>query len=1024
MGKNSSFVNGSKNRIWVPIGAALLASVGAALWFCPLASVAWGLVALSLIAAVGAYLFGVTQRRLSGQVQRRTQELVDTQTETNTQLRQAIATLQESEGRLSVTLNSIGDAVLTTDANGLVTGLNPPAELYTGWTMREAVGRPADEVLHFIDQVTRLPAAAPILETLQHGTAQGLASHTAQISLDGTERSIADSCAPICDDEGQVIGAVLVFRDVTKEYAVQQALRDKSALIETILETVVDGIITLNTRDGVVETANPAAERMFGCTAVELIGQKLSDLIPELDRDLRKSDEALEYFKPSAEARAKGLGREVVGRRRDGTLFPLEISVGEMWLGERRHFTGILRDITARKQVEEALLKAGALQKAIFDSANFSSIATDANGVIQIFNVGAEKMLGYTAAEVTGRMSPADISDPKELIARAVVLSTELQTTITPGFEALVFKASRGIEDIYELTYIRKDGSSFPAIVSVTALREPSGGIIGYLLIGTDNSIRKQIEEKLRFTEESFRMMVESVVDYAIIMLDTNGCVQTWNSGAQRIKGYNAEEVVGQHFSRFYPSEEAELGIPQRNLAIAATRGRFEDEGWRRRKDGTTFWASVMVTAIRDQMGALRGFAKLTQDLTQRRKVEAELNKAITMAESANRAKSHFLSSMSHELRSPLNAILGLAQLMDGDPLSQAPSQKENTLQILQAGWHLLTLINEVLDLAKIESGRIPMSLEPVSLTEVIQECKAMIGPQATQRGITLLFPDFDSPNFALADRTRVKQVLLNLLSNALKYNTKHGTVLVECQETTQRHLRISITDTGIGLNTEKLGQLFQAFNRLGQVGSSEEGTGIGLVVAKRLTELMGGTVGVRSTEGVGSTFWFELELAEGPSVGPDEGEMPLVPRPAAPGPSIQRTVLYVEDNPANLRLVKKVLGLHPTIRLLTAVDGGSGIQMVRSNLPDVVLMDINLPDMDGYQALKILRADPKTAHIPVVALSANAMSLDIEKGLNAGFFRYITKPIKLDDFMVSLDIALEFARQQKTAAQMQEVLV
>ncbi len=232
-------------------------------------------------------------------------------------------------------------------------------------------------------------------------------------------------------------------------------------------------------------------------------------------------------------------------------------------------------------------LKTGALQNAILNSANFSSIATDAKGVIQIFNVGAERMLGYAAAEVMNKITPADISDPQEVIARAKALSVELGTPITPGFEALVFKASRGIEDIYELTYIRKDGSRFPAVVSVTALRDAQDAIIGYLLIGTDNTARKQVEEKLRWTEEGFRLMVESVTDGAIVMLDSEGRVVSWNTGVQRIQGYSAEEIVGQHFSRFYPPDDIARGAPQHDLDSAAAQGRCEVEGWRVRKDGS-----------------------------------------------------------------------------------------------------------------------------------------------------------------------------------------------------------------------------------------------------------------------------------------------------------------------------------------------------------------------------------------------------------------------------------------------------
>lgn len=266
-----------------------------------------------------------------------------------------------------------------------------------------------------------------------------------------------------------------------------------------------------------------------------------------------------------------------------------------------------------------------ALQSAIFNSATFSMIATDEKGVIQIFNVGAQRMLGYAATEVVNQITPADVSDPKEVIARAATLSRELSTSIAPGFEAMVYKAARGIEDIYELTYIRKNGTRIPAIVSVTALRDDDGAMIGSLLIGTDNSVRRGVEEQLRWTEESFRLMVESVTDYAIVMLDPQGLVVSWNSGAQRIKGYRADEIVGEHFSRFYSRQDIDHGKPQRDLDVATAKGRFEDEGLRTRKDGSVFWANEVVTAIRDPGGDLRGFAKLTRDLTESMKVEAQL---------------------------------------------------------------------------------------------------------------------------------------------------------------------------------------------------------------------------------------------------------------------------------------------------------------------------------------------------------------------------------------------------------------
>ncbi len=420
------------------------------------------------------------------------------------------------------------------------------------------------------------------------------------------------------------------------------------------------------------------------------------------------------------------------------------------------------------------------MQNAILNSANFSSIATDAKGVIQIFNVGAERMLGYTAAEVMNKVTPADISDPQELIARAKALSLELATPITPGFEALVFKASRGIEDIYELTYIRKDGTRFPAVVSVTALRDAQDVIIGYLLIGTDNTARKQVE-------------------------------------AER---------------------------------------------------------ALLDQALQDK--------------------NAELESAKFVAEKANLAKSDFLSSMSHELRTPLNAILGFAQLVESGSPSPTDSQKRSIDQILQAGWYLLELINEILDLALIESGKLSLSLEPISLAEVMLECQAMIEPQAQRRGISVAFPHFEMPCFVQADRTRVKQVFINLLSNGIKYNKVGGTVVVEKITSTPGGIRICVKDSGEGLSADKLAQLFQPFNRLGQEANAVEGTGIGLVTTKRLVELMKGVIGVESTVGVGSVFWVELNSTTEPHPAAGVAEPTAVARAQVHADAQLRALLYV----------------------------------------------------------------------------------------------------------------------------------
>jgi PAS domain S-box-containing protein len=671
---------------------------------------------------------------------------------------------------------------------------------------------------------------------------------------------------------------------------------------------------------------------------------------------------------------------------------------------------------------EAALLKTGALQNAILNSANFSSIATDEKGVIQLFNVGAERMLGYAASDVVNKISPADISDPQELIARAKSLSVEIGTPITPGFEALVFKASRGIEDIYELTYIRKDGSRFPAVVSVTALRDDRDTIIGYLLIGTDNTARKEIEadqkqlaQRLRDHQFYTRSLFESNTD-ALMTTDPSGIITDVNKQMEALTGCTRDELIGAPFKSYFTDpERAETSI---KLVLSEKKvSNFELTA--RARDGKETVVSYNAATFYDRDRKLQGVFAAARDVTERKRLDQvlqekniELEASRALAEKANLAKSEFLSSMSHELRSPLNAILGFAQLMESDTPAPTPAQKESIAQILQAGWHLLTLIDDILDLAKVEAKQVPLSREPVSLAEVMVECQGMIEPQAQHRGIRLVFPGFDLPCFVLADRTRVKQVLINLLSNAIKYSQPKGTVEVKCSGSAPERIRVSVGDTGAGLSPEQLAQLFQAFNRLGQEAGVEEGTGIGLVVAKQLVELMGGVIGVDSTVGVGSVFWFELNSIAEPHLSMEGAEAAASAQPRVPRGSRPHTLLYVEDNPANLKLVEQIIARHPEIRLLTAVDGNSGIGIARGSLPDLILMDINLPDINGFEALKILRSEPATAKIPVIAVSASAMPLDVERGLKAGFFRYLTKPIKVTEFMEAMDEALIFAEQ------------
>ena len=835
---------------------------------------------------------------------------------------------------------------------------------------------------------------------------------------------------------------ILDFEPISKEIVTEvrreEAVLKAGALQSAIFNSANFSSIATDAK-GVIQIFNVGAERMLGYAAADVMNKitpaDISDpqeiiarahtLSIELDTPITPGFEAL-VFKAS-----RGIEDiyELTYIRKDGSRFPAVVSVTAL-RDDQNAIIGYLligTDNTARKQAEEALLKAGALQNAIFNSANFSSIATDAKGVIQIFNVGAERMLGFTAGEVLNKITPAEISDPQEVIVRAKALSLELKTTIAPGFEALVFKASRGIEDIYELTYIRKDGSRFPAVVSVTALRDVDNVIIGYLLIGTDNTARKQVEaeqkkldQRLRDQQFYTRSLIESNID-ALITTDPSGIITDVNKQMEALTGSTRDELIGAPFKGYFTDpDRAEAGI---KLVLSEKKvTNYELTACAR--DGKKTDVSYNATTFYDRDRTLQGVFAAARDVTERKRFEkalqesnVELESAKLNAEKANRAKSDFLSGMSHELRSPLNAILGFAQVLESASPLPTNSQKESIEQILQAGWHLLKLINEILDLAVVESGKVFLSLEPVSLEEILCECQAMMEAQASQNRISLIFPQFYEPRFVWADQTRLKQVIINLLSNAIKYNNEEGSVIVACADLANDRIRISFRDTGDGLDPEKLSQLFQPFNRLGQEAKGVAGTGIGLVVTKQLTELMEGRLGVESAIGVGSIFWVELRSTAAPDLIVEKADLETTFSPQPKTEKPKHTLLYIEDNPANMKLVEQLVALRSDIELFTAVNGTLGVELARSLQPDVILMDINLPGISGLEALQILREDPSTTHIPVVALSANAMLRDIELGLKAGFFRYLTKPIKVKEFMETLNVAFEFVQKDSSSS-------
>ena len=557
---------------------------------------------------------------------------------------------------------------------------------------------------------------------------------------------------------------------------------------------------------------------------------------------------------------------------------------------------GTVEGITEVRR-QETLLKTGALQNAILTSANFSSIATDAKGVIQIFNVGAERMLGYAAADVMNKITPADISDPQEVIARAKSLSNELGTPITPGFEALVFKASRGIEDIYELTYIRKDGSRFPAVVSVTALRDAQGTIIGYLLIGTDNTARKRAEAAL-LKAGALQNAIFNSANFSSIATDAKGVIQIFNVGAERMLGYAAADVM----NKITP---ADISDPQEVIARAkalsveletqiepgfealvfkASRG-IEDiyELTYIRKDGSRFPAVVSVTALRDAQGAIIGYLLIGTDNTARKQVEAEraqlyvalqdknveLESARAVAENANLAKSEFLATMSHEIRTPMNGVIGMIDVLKQSSLNGAQMEMANIIH--DSAFSLLAVINDILDFSKIEAGKLQIESVPMSVADVVEGACENMSHMALKRGVELtLFTDPAIPAEVLGDPGRLRQILINLANNAVKFSggqQRTGRVSVRAilaETGTERViLAFHVADNGIGMDEETQARLFSPFT---QADSSTTrnfgGTGLGLAISRQMVNIMEGEITVHSAPGKGSLFSVRIPFA------------------------------------------------------------------------------------------------------------------------------------------------------------------
>src|SRR5579871_32510 len=838
----------------------------------------------------------------------------------------------------------------------------------------------------------------------------GIGSESMLSSADG---KAADPASP--NGEARARATLNVAVDVNERRRSEADLKAIETYAQNIVDTVREPLLILDATLR-VRSANRAFYQTFQVSSAETENRLIYELgngqwdIPDLRTLLEDvvpkssvfNDFELDHTFP------------VIGRR------VMLLNARKLQAGHHGELLVLaMEDVTARKRAEEALLKAGALQNAIFNSANFSSIATDEKGVIQIFNVGAERMLGYTATEVMNKITPADISDPQEVIARAKALSAELSTKITPGFDALVFKASRGIEDIYELTYIRKDGSRFPAIVSVTALRDAQEGIIGYLLIGTDNTARKQVEaermlldQRVRDQQFYTRSLIESNID-ALITTDPRGIITDVNKQMEALTGCTRDELIGAPFKDYFTDpERAEAGIKR-----VLGEGKLTDyELTARARDGKETVVSYNASTFHDRDRKLQGVFAAARDVTERKRYELSLQQA-------NRAKSVFLANMSHEIRTPMNAILGFSQLMLRDP-DLTPQQCQYLGTINRSGEHLLALINDILEMSKIEAGRTTLNPSTFDLPALLKDLEMMFRVRTDEKKISFSVEMVgDVPQYIVTDINKLRRVLINVLGNAVKFTDQGGICLrvrADHPGTTDRLIRFEIEDTGPGISAEDQDKLFRHFEQTKTGQQTGTGTGLGLAISRELVRLMGGAIAVDSQVGKGSIFAFQLPLKVGEAQAVQAKCNPRHVLRVRPGQATCRVLIAddIEDNRQLLAQLLATVGFE--IRL--AANGAEAIREFAEWRPHLILMDFRMPVIDGHEAIRRIRTMAGGKDLKIIAVTASAMDENRRELTEVGADDFIGKPFReaelFEKIHTHMGVEFVYAEESAVAAQ------